>query len=120
MFEKIKKYALQVLVLILNLGLVGGGVTYFKKQQDKKNEEAERAQQELDQIPDPLALQAEKLQQIIEKNSQQQENSIANNPAEVTVQQPKTITETVPGGTTTVKKTVTAAPAPAKKTTKKS
>ncbi|EKD58803.1 MAG: hypothetical protein ACD_56C00048G0004 [uncultured bacterium] len=117
MFEKVKKYALQVLVLILNLGLVGGGVIYFKKQQEKKEAESEEIQKELDQIPDPLALQAQKLEQIIANNSQQKNESISNNPAEVTVQQSKVATETIPGETTTVKK---AAPAPAKKTTKKS
>lgn len=115
--EKIKSYGLKILVFFINLGLVVGGVTYIKKQQDKKKSvEIEEANAEAELSAQQVSDKAQQLDQIIKNNADQKNDSVANNPAEVTVQQPKTVTQVVPGGTTTVK---TTKPAPAK-TTKKS
>lgn len=116
MMEKIKSYGLKMLVLLINLGLVAGGATYIKKQQDKKKSaEIDEANAEAELSAQQVSDKAQQLDQIIKNNADQKIDSIANNPAEITVKQPKTVTELVPGGTTTVK---TTKPAPTKKTKK--
>lgn len=127
MFEKIKKFGLQFLVLVVNAGLVGGGVSYFKHQQDKKNAAAELAfdtqkdGSQSEALLDPIAQKAQELQQIIDKNAKQKNESIANNPAKVQTQVPKTVTQTIPGATKTVTKNTTSSsstPSPSKTTQK--
>lgn len=127
MMENLKKYATQTLVLMINVALVGGGVSYFKKQQDQKNIEAGLAASapEIAQAPavDPVAEKAQQLQQIIDKNSKDKTATVKSSPANVPVQVPKTVTQTIPGGTKTV---TTTSPSSTKtsstpaKTTKKS
>ncbi|EKE11822.1 MAG: hypothetical protein ACD_15C00018G0003 [uncultured bacterium] len=117
MLEKIKKHWLKVVVFLINIGLIGGGVAYIKNQQDKKKSaELEQMKNEAQQEAEQTAVKAQELEQIIKNSAIQKTESIATNPSEVTVQQPKTVTERIPGQVTTVK---TTAPAP-KKTTKKS
>jgi hypothetical protein len=127
--ENIKKFSIQTLVLLINASLVGGGVLYFKDQQEKKD----ASQALADSVPgetsgetiDPIAEKAAQLQQIIDKTTAQKTESVAKNTGSVTVKQPKTVTQVIPGGTKTlttaspssVKSTTTAKPA---KTTKKS
>jgi len=129
MWEKIKKFAVQIFVLFINIALVGGGVAYFKNQQEKKD----ALQALADSVPvetpvetiDPIAEKAAQLQQIIDKTTAQKNESAAKNTGSVTIKQPKTVTQVIPGGTKTVvttspsssKSTTTAKPA---KTTKKS
>ncbi len=118
MFENIKKFAVQGLVLILNVALVGGGVAYFKKQQEKKDLANSAPVADVAPIPtiDPIAEKAAQLQQIIEKSSAQKNSNAAKNSGKITVQQPQTVTQVIPGGT----KTVTVQGASPAKTTKKS
>lgn len=116
-FEKIKSFMLKSLVMLINFGLVGGGAAYIKNQNDKKvAAELELANSEQQQDAMQTASKAQELDQIIQNNAEQKNGSIANNPSQVTVQQPKTVTQKVSGGATTVKAAV---PAPSK-TTKKS
>ncbi|MEI7621169.1 MAG: hypothetical protein WCJ51_01385 [Candidatus Moraniibacteriota bacterium] len=126
MFEKIKKISVQILVLLVNAALVGGGVFYLKNEQAQKEAEQKLAdaQPEASQtVPveaiDPIAEKAQQLQQIIQNNSQVAKDSTLKNTGQVTVQKPKTITQTIPGAVQTVTVPATSTPTPAK-TTKKS
>lgn len=115
MWDKIKSYGLKTLVLLVNLGLVAGGADYIKNQQERKRvAEAEQANADAQVDAEQISTKAQQLDQVIQKSANQKVESIAKNPPTVTVQQPKTVTQVIPGGTTTVKK-----PA-ATKTTKKS
>lgn len=115
--EKIKSYGIKTLVMLINLGLVGGGVVYIKNQQDKKKAaEVEQANNEAIQEAQQIATKADQLDQIIQQNSTEKIKSIANNPSEITVQQPKTVTTMIPGAAMMVKSST---PTPTK-TTKKS
>lgn len=107
MFGKIKKNSVQTAVLLVNLGLVWGGVLYFKNQQTKKNASENLANNAIaEEIPvaiiDPIAEKAAQLQQIIDNNAVQASADAAKNTGQITVQKPKTVTQTIPGGTKTV------------------
>ncbi len=124
MLENIKKISIQTLVLFVNVCLVGGGVSYFKNQQEKKDLANNADAVVPIEVVDPIAEKAAQLQQIIDKNSTQKNSSASKNTGKITVQQPKTVTQTIPGGTKTVTVPATSSsssstPAPAK-TTKKS
>ena len=99
MFENLKKKAVQAVVLLINIALVGGGISFFKNQQEKKNASQDLAKALNDS---EVADKAAELQQIIENNASQKKESTSNNSGQVTVQKPKTVTQTVPGGTQTV------------------
>ena len=75
MWEKIKKFAVQAFVLLINIALVGGGVAYFKNQQEKKDALEELANSVADEAPvetiNPIAEKASQLQQIIDKTTTQ-------------------------------------------------
>ncbi len=119
MLENIKKISIQTLVLFVNVCLVGVGALYFKNQQEKKDL-ANSAPVAAETVPvpiiDPIAEKAAQLEKIIEKNAAQKNSSASKSTGQITVQQPKTVTQTIPGGTQTVTVPV-ATPA---KTTKKS
>jgi len=126
MFEKIKKIAIQVVFLLVNASLVSGGVLYLKNQQEEKDAAQElansKAQQNEVETIDPIAEKALQLQQIVEKISAQKIESVSQNTGKITVQQPKTVTQVIPGGTKTITTTSpssSSSSTPAK-TTKKS
>ncbi len=116
MFENFKKIAIQSLVLFLNVALVGGGVSYFKKEQEKKDLASKAEAVSQVETIDPIAEKAAQLEQIIAKASAQKSSNASKNSGKITVQQPKTVTEVIPGGT----KTVTVQASSPTKTTKKS
>jgi hypothetical protein len=118
MWEKLKKFIVQIVVLFINVALVGGGVAYFKNQQEKKDALQGLANNVGEEIPaetiDPIAEKAAQLQQIIDQTTAQKNENVAKNTGSVTVKQPKTVTQVIPGGT---KNVVTTSPASVKSTT---
>ncbi len=120
MWEKLKKIIVQVAVLFINVALVGGGVAYFKNQQEKKDALQALADNVIVETPvetiDPIAEKAAQLQQIIDQVATQKNENVAKNTGKITVQQPKTVTQVIPGGTKTV---TTTAPSSSSTTTSK-
>jgi hypothetical protein len=92
MWEKLKKFIVQIVVLFINVALVGGGVAYFKNQQEKKDALQGLANNVGEEIPaetiDPIAEKAAQLQQIIDQTTAQKNENVAKNTGSVTVQQP--------------------------------
>ncbi len=121
MWDKVKSFLFKFFVLVLNAGLVIGGVFIIKDQQQKKQVAQDLANNTgANQDAQGIAAQVAQLQQIVEQNKQVKDNIVANNPATITVQKPTTVTQTIPAVTKTVQVPVkTTAPAP-KATTKKS
>jgi hypothetical protein len=135
MLENVKKFTVQGVVLLINIALVSGGVSYFQNQQAKKDAAKELASNVSEEVAteesipsvDPVAEKAAQLQKIIETSAAQKTEAVAKNTGTVTVQQPKTVTKVIPGATKTVtttspssssskSTTTTTKAAPAKKT----
>lgn len=74
----------------------------------------------LEQTKKDMASKAQELQQIIDKTKQQKEESVASNPDKVTVQQPKTVTETVSVKNTSTKNSTSSSSSSSKKATSSS
>lgn len=124
MWENVKKMAVRAIVLFINAALVFSGVLYFKNQQEKKDLAKKALADSVAPVEtaDPIAEKAAQLQQIIDKNSAQKKESVSKNTGMVTVQQPRTVTQVIPGGTKTITATSpssSSSSSPAK-TTKKS
>lgn len=124
MWENVKKMAVRAILLFINAALVFSGVLYFKNQQEKKDLAKKALADSVAPVEtaDPIAEKAAQLQQIIDKNSAQKKESVSKNTGMVTVQQPRTVTQVIPGGTKTITTTSpssSSSSSPAK-TTKKS
>jgi len=108
MLDKIKQFLLQSVVLVINVALVLGGVLFIRHQQQKKQDQQDADfNAAVNKAQQGIETQAQQLQQIVDQNRNQKNETIANNPATVTVQKPVTVTQVIPAKTTTIKVPVT-------------
>jgi hypothetical protein len=99
----IKKHVNKILFFFVNFLAMLVGIFIIKNHEQGKQAAASSVNAEMERTQQAMSAKAQELELVISQIRQLKLGSIADNPSQATIQQPTTVTQTIPGKTTTIK-----------------